>query len=757
MTLRRCEDLRELVRDFVHLGSWLEEYNKDLGTLVDDHVLLLGRGLPHPWKIRFVVDFREIYMYVFPFSDVLRNYGKATTDAAYLRKAALDYFARACLFKHTWLVGDLYLLAPYQYELNHSLLTYLPQRTDEGKLVDLVSKLSGNLAAPIRESLLSGGAGDVVSMLSRHYMDLSLLLLADQETSAHRIDDILKRKIAVPPADSLLTKAVPDPEVVDAWASRLSWYRKGRKPQSRRDAEAIATIQQANKLAAEQGQNELFVLVTSTESIHSVIRNPPGLEIDEQQSYSEPIPIRSLGHMLVYLKNLYGFDVGPNGTPSSFDEANTTVLSNLQKSRGRAAEFLSLSEVSARTLSRCPCWRIERPEEYPGIDCPLRSIEPRVELSLAELEETREEIENSQLILKNHSDLDIAQARILAEANPSRFDEQLGGLLEAILDGEQMKEAVVKQIHHLVDTLVMGLMGFNAQVVTYSNEISDSRLHYISEFPFYVTVEDTELRALLASTAEEVDVAAVSGETERVSTALRTLVSRMHDLHPSSADRLVVELLILLAMGDTHLLLQLVNRCLSMNAFEYKADLEYLRVRATFDLDTEEAQGLCAKALARNPRDARFHLISGALWWKVAVDAENDVATGLREAIEVTAQGIAVADEASVEDVLICDLLNNYAFFCAQSTRLHLERAEEAILRMLKIRDLGNWRSSWLDTYGCVLLRRIDMSDMMTASVKREKVLEAISMFEQALIGFASSSTKVKIGEHMSQALELIR
>ena len=764
--VRHCRELREFVGRFGELETWIQLYKQDLDTLVQDHELLVGRKGQLPRRLRFAVDFSEVYMFAFPFSALLQNYEQAVKDPAYLRKLALEYLARACLFRKTWDVGPLTLLRPYRHELNHTLLTLLPRKVDATRLKDLSSRLSLELAEPLREAHAMATEseshsadkhaqlGSVVSLLCEHYTDLTLLLLADAGDSVSRLREIVGRKVVPPDAGSLYQKAAPSPTLVQWWYGRLLRRRGGdRERQSLRDAEALAIVEDANRLASANGHAELFLLVTSTEAVLDVV----GLAGEEKrvrlpEGRSTPL-VRSLRLFLVYLKHLHGVELDPMGRPKSPEQANMAILESLRAALARAEEALRLAGTSTTVLSRCPCRPGPDGDGMPRDECPLRAVEPRIETSLDDIESTREELENAQLILKNHPDLEERYAVTLAASDLSQFDQLLRHVLERVLHGKGMRDAVDVRIRALTDQLMDGLLGMNAQLVPYVQEMDAERMTGVLEFPFYARVRSEPLKSNLQHTAAEIEEAAVSGDLERVSDALRTLVGSMKTIPPPPIEKRLVELLVLLAVGEARLVKRLVSPVRDAPDKDTAANFSYLRIRAALSLGQHEVPELLRAALESHPDDGRFLLLRGVLFWQEYMRTGRQDLAVLEQALAMTDRGIALTETHVEEQTLLCDLLNNRAYYLAQIGQEAADEALRVVKRLEGLRDVDTWRGSWLDTYGYVQLRRAQSAgnDARQALAK-----DALRFFEKALTRFLSTAGRSAVQAHVDEASGLI-
>ena len=754
MTERHCSELQELVCSYTQWGTWLRSYCADLDTLVNDHVLLTGDQGGDPWTIRFAVDFREIYMFLFPFSDFLQ-YGASISDRSKaLRNTALDYLARASLFRHTWGIGELFLLPPYRQELNHRLLTQLPRGMQDSNLADIEGRLADALASTAeRVSGASADNDEAVTILGKHYLEFSLLLVASAPSLLSRVDEVLERKVTAPPADSMLGKVVPDPRAVDVWQQHLTMRRKGRSQQSQRDATAIAMVREANRLSRRAGKKELFALVTSSEAIHDVKRRLERSERLDLREVVSDVHLRSLSNLLVYLKNVTGFAVDAAGSPVDRMEANKTILENLGRARSRASEYLSLTEIAAQKLRGCPC----DAEGSPDVDCPLRQIELMIESSLAELRATREEIENTQLILKNHPDLNSEYSRLVQEEDATQFDRQLISILDMLIKQNGVEASAAKRIESLVEQLVIELVEFNAQVVSYSSNLTDRMLYLLEEFPFHVHVSDPEFQAALTDTSATIAAAAKDGEPEAAAAALRNLISALLRDGLGDAESIKIELLITLALGNTELVLKLVDQCLEMSIFVHDADLEYLKARTLFAAGRRDAHSFALEALDRHEDDARFYLLGGTLDWRELTGASASRVSDLSGPIETSIAGLEVCQKLEDDSLLMCDLLNNLAYFYIHSEPQAIEKAGDAVTRLIGLKEMDSWRCSWLHTYGYILLSEAQASvGSCPISEIRKLALRSLSLFQKASEGFISKSSQRIVLAHQGEALEVL-
>jgi|GEM_PF-5264507 len=759
---RTCGGLRDFVESYTRLDEWLRQYEADLTTLIHDHELLVASP---PWRITLAVDFREIFMYAFPLSDVLQDYKRRSSDHAFLRQTVLDHLARECLFRRTWGVGHLSLLQPYQAELNYALLKHLPTAEDAALMDQFASELSMILKGPLLERdadrvtldedlTAEAQADQLVEFLGCHYMDLSLLLLTSSSSAVERLETILREKVRPPMPGSILHGAVPAPSAVERWQARLLERRgPARRMQSFRDAQALAAIETANAAAKRQGLDELCMLVTSTNSVLDVVS-----EAARDASSTAPDagfelpPVRNLRHFLVYLKNLFGFSMDELGAPHALDEVNPTVLANLKKAQLRASEFLSLSEASANSLGGCPCREAQGAAGIPHDACPLRPLEPKIEETMLELRATRDEIENTQLILKNHPDLRSEYARIQLIDSPTAFDSSLRALLDQVLETEGVAEAVSRRVSGLVDKLVLDLLGINIQVSVYLEEIDEDRMSAMIQFPFYAEVQSEPLQSNLRHATQEIELAARTCDLGQLTSAFKRLVKGMMESPPPAPERLLVQLLILLAMGETETAAPLVHFCRKLQPSE-SADMLYLAARATIDLSHSDALGFCEQGTREFPDDARFPLVEGWILWRESCERRGGEGVLVR-ALEATERGVRVESQQGGDSALLLSLLNNKAYFLATMPEPDLDGAAAAVSRMEEIRGTDRWRGSWLDTRGFVYLQRA-VAERTDESKREDLLCVAVTSLEKALSRFVSRQTRELAIDHLGVAIRL--
>jgi hypothetical protein len=768
LTPRRCSELRGLVQESRSLTNWLEGYRRDLGILIQDHELLTAEAGTAAWQLHLAVDFREVYMFAFPFSDLLRVYDAAHQDPTYLRDLALEYLARACLFRRTQNLGPLTLLPPYRHELNSNLLSLFPSRVTEARIDDLAAKLTVLLEKPIRNLLAAppsestdvGGSpaelAGLVSLLSEHYTDLILLLLAESSDLLARFREILGTKVVPPSPNSLFWRAAPSQGRIEWWQDKFpDSRRRDRKRNTLRDAQALAIVEEANRLAGSAQKNDLFLLVTSTKAILEVAESAgDAAQVALPGGRSTPL-VRS-GHLfLVYLHCLDELWSGAGAEAREARSMNSAVLRNLRVARSRADELLKLSQTAAVTLPRCPCERSAQEDDVPGDDCPLRAMEPQTEVSLAELKRTKEELENAQLILKNHPDLESRYLQILKSADLSDFDELLRGVLERVLHSREMRSVVYSRIRNLANRLLIELLGLNAQLACYVGEVDAERMAYILEFPFYVRLETEPLKSELRHAAEETENAALTGDLQRVTSALRGLLTSMLQSSASLSDKCLVELMVLLAVGDARLARRLADLCIRSGDVVISPGYEYLRIRATMASDSRAASALCTKAIGRYPEDGRFLLLGGLFKWRDYVASGKTDPRLLEEALAMTSHGVMVAQDDKEWRLLLCDLLNNKAYYLAETGPAGAAEAFGVLSSLQAIWPLEAWRSSWLDTYAFVRLCRAS-DDGIPVADRRRLVVEAIPALQRALSGIMSRASRELAQQHLDTAVGLL-
>lgn len=750
-----CSDLQRLADTFDELNTWLVEHLKDLDLLIEEHQLLAA-GANAKWEIWFAVDYCDVQGFLLPFSELLRDYQRLKDDLAFRRETTRAYLARMCAFVRLGQQGRAPLLIPpYLREFSHRFLTYTETEFAKRDTSDYLITLWNEIEAAIEElDGVSSGLGyesvdklsddELMTFLLEKYPNLVLVAQAEAFDVYERMEILSRTGIRAVPMGHRLGTERYDSERVQFWKEGLresNPYRRGkaRAGETLTDAQALTSIESANRSAQEGSAREAYYLISGSEDVVRTAeraRSKGGCEIVLPSGRRTSI-VRPLATLLLYLHH-----VGPRDHMDG-EMTPPSVLASLEASRRDCATLEHTFSETSELLRLCPKRNRQLGTIGPAPRCELAKRRGEVERGIEEASRLRHELEDAQVVLSDNPDLVTFSQKVIAAEDPSALEEALTGLVRRMLRDAQLRKSVEAHVVDLREQMIMSVAGLNAQVDAYTRELQPSTVAYLLEAPFHIRFQSETLRAELSEFFGKVEAIAASGDIRSVERAFSDLTTYVLSGNLAPYEKELVELVILLGFSRNSLAARLADACLNFDVGHLRCEFTYLSIRGLLRYDWKSARSRCRSALDGYPEDPRFHFLLGFFAWREYAETKAEVA--LDEALSHTRRSIALTDR---EDPLLLDEVDNLAYFASEAG--NLAEAHEAAVR-LEADGVSPAHYNRLETIGKVYCA-LASSGQFGRSLRLEHVSRGITALERCLTGFVTDELRGRVVVRLEKA-----
>jgi hypothetical protein len=726
--------LRALSRKHSEWSTWVDEQVDVLIDLIGDHRLLAGERGRKPRRICLVVDFYDIFEYLFPLKALIDHYQRYATDDAERSRVVADHIARAFMLNFAYAADEVLVLPPHARELHYSLLhvttsrglqdtigNYLAGlREDRTDAVEELGERGGR--SPARPSQTVRRTADVQHVFERlreQFSSLVLIIAGLRARSRDLLYMLLKDRLAIPKAGSLFYTE-PSRKDVSFWQKKISNERSGEyEMASFRDAWVIAQIERIN--SDMKAGDQVYLLVSDADAVKNAIQEARTRKYIHIEGKNVTF-LRTLDHFRTYLR------YSPEGLPlqtlvaqgesRKFAEA---VLPRLTEALAALRGHQHINALNQDAIDKCgrslaSRRKTTRVGDATGVcgKCPLSPLEPELRKSLEDIKSTQEKLFDCEALLRGRPYLKRYSQGV--RESMSDFEEKA---LETLL-GDNFREMADAFTASFRNRVTSQLIGLGAQIIAFKRKLTVRDFDRLIAFPFRIRPAAKALREQL-SEMQALVAATLSGEGKATRAQLEVLQGAFEKLMSAAikegteGDLHLVEALVLFSHGRHDSAARLCELEEQRAKGPLAAQFAYLRVRALLEYEndgspTGDPLSACEQASQSYPRDPRFPLLASYALGERGIAQARDPAT-LNQAMAEAARGMQMC---RTWDEIKAALANNLAYYTLQlggdenlaSARRVLEKMEESYGQ-----GLGSWHAYWLDTRAHVFAQLAERED----------------------------------------------
>jgi hypothetical protein len=739
-----------LKREYESLEQEIDRLYFNLRLLECDHKLLVEYG----YEINFAIDFHEIFLYAFPFSEYIER-KKDIFSTKTIKEISNKQISRAFVFYGRESVKPPILLPPYEAELDSFLRSnILSSFLLADNQFERLKTFYDTIWTEINQNYRVKYAFDSfqkTGKIPRGYSYYLLYFLEKRfKNLLHALSGVVTNGYGV--LGELINKNDPHVQFTSQRFSEYTelikeslkdtesskWFRlfyeiRGRFQPDDRDSQALNIIFRLNKEWMRRKIKKILFIISDAESMQKVLRRPREGDIPNFEEYGDGvIEINDIALQLPILRRLETFCIylfykahTDNERPDRKLDVNYTTLQNIKDALVRVRKFRELKLVLDRLVEACPgCLT-------PGLDsnCELKELCKNAIEIIKYNKNVINKLEDLRLALKG---IPLFKKMIEPKLVMQHYRSGVKSIVDFLIKGHQnfKKKAefhesnIVKKFEQEQTKTAMTLVNFLSMIEPKTSEFQFQReFHSLISTKYRLKFRNENILKIFNYLEENIDK---ERNLKKTFEGIIELIKLTIDESIQNEKLLLLAALFLCydKYSDSYRICQEVtNRNTSQSEYSELIELKeffYLKILSRYRylkkikmwyyFDTLVKQ--IDDAIKKYCSDARFYHLKGRIMGVFLQDASqadrdkhNSITwDGVIDSYKKAYKYQMLSAEKDIK--LYTVIMNNWAwYYNCREIGNDLIKAEKIIQKLGKIFSEGKWDPDIFHTYGVIILK----------------------------------------------------